>query len=117
MSNANERHCEAMVHVEHALSARRSGDHERAQPLFATALQLEIEAVELVTTQPSRAILLRSAAWLALETGDVSEAERLAACGLADGDVPLRVQAELRAVIDEARLRMASLDANVPGSR
>lgn len=116
MTHANERHGEAMVHVDDALSARRSGDHEHAQHLFATALQLELEEVEHVTTQPSRAILLRSAAWMALETGDVREAARLAARGLSDVDVPRRVQTELRAVADEARIRLASLDATVRGS-
>lgn len=106
MSAANQPHHDAMALVEDALAARRRGDHERARELFAEALHLELAAAQHVSTQPSRSILFRSAAWLALEAEDASEAERLAACGLADHGVPNRVKDELRAVAEEARLRL-----------
>ena len=106
MSNSTQLHQDAMARVEDALVARRRGAHERARELFQAALALELESAEQVTSQPSRSILFRSAAWLALEAEDPSEAERLAACGLADRGVPNRVKDELRAVAEEARLRL-----------
>jgi hypothetical protein len=106
VSNSTQLHQDAMARVEDALVARRRGAHERARELFQAALALELESAEQVTSQPSRSILFRSAAWLALEAEDPSEAERLAACGLADRGVPNRVKDELRAVAEEARLRL-----------
>jgi hypothetical protein len=70
VTDANQRHQDAMARVEEALLARRRGDHERARELFTIALRLELESAEQVPTQPSRSILFRSAAWLALEPRD-----------------------------------------------
>lgn len=106
MNESTKLHHEAMEHVDGALAARRAGDHPRAREGFARALELERRAAEGEQTQPSRSILFRSAAWLALEAEDAAEAERLAACGLADRHVPERVKGELRAVAEEARLRL-----------
>ncbi|MCA9577724.1 MAG: tetratricopeptide repeat protein [Polyangiales bacterium] len=106
MSEANELHNRAMALVESALGARRRGDHAEARDVFAEAQRLELASAQKAETQPSRSILFRSAAWLALEAEDASEAERLAACGLADIGVPNKVKVELRAVAEEARLRL-----------
>ena len=105
MNETTELHHDAMARVDDALAARRAGDHPRAREGFAQALVWERRAAEVELTQPSRSILFRSAAWLALEAEDAAEAERLAACGLADRDVPERIKGELRAVAEEARLR------------
>ncbi len=99
-------HDEAMATADEGDLARRRGDHEAALAFFAQALEMERRAAEAEPTQPSRCILFRSAAWLALEAEDASEAERLAACGLADRGLPDRVKTELRAVAEEARLRL-----------
>ncbi len=106
MNDRTKLHHEAMARVDDALVLRRAGAHTRARDAFACALDLERRAADAETTQPSRSILYRSAAWLALEAEDAAEAERLAACGLADRDVPDRVKGELRAVAEEARMRL-----------
>ena len=99
-------HDEAMAIADQGDRARRCGDHSGAREHFAQAMALERRAADGETTQPSRSILYRSAAWLALEAEDAAEAERLAACGLADREVPERIKGELRAVAEDARLRL-----------
>jgi hypothetical protein len=102
-------HEEAMASADAGDRARRAGDHAAARGHFERALALERQAATAETTQPSRSILFRSAAWLALEAEDPLEAERLAACGLADVEVPDRVRTELRAVSEECRVRLTRL--------
>lgn len=79
-----------------AMAAEDEGRH-------ADALDMERRAALAETTQPSRAILLRSAATIALAMGDHAEALRLARLGLEGLDVPARVQGELVDVVLEAR--------------
>lgn len=106
MTDTAALHDEAMAIADEGDRARRTGDHPEAREYFARAMALERRAADAETTQPSRSILYRSAAWLALEAEDAVEAERLAACGLSDREVPDRVKGELRAVAEEARLRL-----------
>ena len=63
---------------------RRAGKPEAARACYVEALAAERDAAMATTTQPSRAILLRSAAWLAVNAGDHAEALRLADIGLDD---------------------------------
>ena len=95
-----ELHEEAMNLVDLAVAAQREGKPSLA--IFRHALTLEIEAAGLVTIEPSRSILYRSAAALALEAGKAQEAERLATLGL-DGDPPPEIAAELREFIGAAK--------------
>ena len=74
--------------------------------MFMRALETEREASQLEDTEPSRGILLRSAAWLALEADQPREAERLAAEGLRSTHVSDRVANELRAVMEAAWTRL-----------
>lgn len=106
MTDTTMLHDQAMEHADAGDSARRRGDHEAARAHFSHALKLERDAAIAETTQPSRSILFRSAAWLALEAEDARLAERLASSGLSDCDVPERIQLELRAVSEEARMRI-----------
>lgn len=106
MNPISQLHREAMESVDAALAERRAGNHIAARNHFITALEQERQAAEATLTQPSRSILFRSAAWLSLEAEDAAEAERLAACGLADRNVPDRIKSELRAVAEESRLRL-----------
>lgn len=59
----------------------------------------EAAALQAGDAEPSRSVLMRSAAWIALQAGDLRRAERLAAGGLAARDVPDRLRHELREVI------------------
>lgn len=106
MNHAQKLHFDAMSKVDEAEIARRAKDHARAKTLFTEALELERAAAEAATTQPGRAILFRSAGWIALEAENPEEAERLAAKGLADVDVSDQRKEELRAVLEEARMRI-----------
>lgn len=106
MTTATERHHQAMARAEDGDRLRRAGRHDDARAAYEDALQLERRAAELARRQPSRGILLRSAAWLALEAEQPREAERLAACALAAEDIGDRIAEELRAVMEEARIRM-----------
>lgn len=106
MTDSATLHDRAMELADAGDAARRSGEYDAARELFRNALQLERDAAEFESTEPSRSILFRSAAWLALEAEEPQEAERLAACGLATRDVPDRLRSELRAVAEEARMRI-----------
>ena len=96
-------HDQAMDLSHRADCARDAGDHDDARALYAAALDLERRAAESVVSEPSRGILHRSAAWLALEVGEPGEAARLALAGLAAQGVPERVRRELRDVLAAAR--------------
>lgn len=111
MITSVKRHDEAMVLAEDADLHRRRGNHAEARKCFAQALALERAVASEESTEPSRSILYRSAAWLALEAEEPREAERLGALGLSGSNVPDRVADELRAVMEEARLR---LHASIP---
>lgn len=102
--SATARHDEAMALTDAADALRRAGD-PRCVATFARAADLEREAAELAgTSEPSRAILYRSAAWLALAAGDPDGAALLALDGL-DGDGP---RADLLAVLRAAEQAMAA---------
>lgn len=82
--------------------ARRAGDLDGARAHYTRALALEREVALAERTQPWRGISLRSAAWLAVNAGELDEALRMARLGLADVGVPEGTRAELQEVIDEA---------------
>lgn len=108
--NVKELHRQAMAHADDGDFARRSGDSDLAKACFSEAMALEREAAELCESQPSRSILLRSAAWLALSAGDSKEAKRLAEKGLSDPDVPERMRSELRDVLEKAGQQISGQD-------
>jgi len=92
-------HQEAMEFAQQAMAARDQG---RAQKLFRSAFEKEREAAEALAgelrQEPTRAILFRSAATLALDCGDLAEAERLARKGLA-GEPPEEQRRELEEIL------------------
>lgn len=96
---------------------RRRGSFVEASQKFADAYQFEAEAAAAVTVEPSRSILYRSAAWLALEAGRARDAERMAAKGLAGDAVPKRVAQELRAVLEDAQYSLNTPEAPAPGEK
>lgn len=105
MSTIREDHRQAIDLAERAFVAQRLGDHTHARELFRQAFEYERQAAESVASdlaaEPTRSVLLRSAATLALDCGKIREAERLAAIGLW-GDPPPEIAEELRDVIEQA---------------
>src|SRR5205809_161203 len=99
MKSAGEYHDRAMELADRALAARRQRDSEQASAWFREALTLEQRAAGLVAPdlalEPTRSVLHRSAAALAIECGELREAERLIAAALA-GYPPDEIAEELR---------------------
>ena len=102
----NEMHQEAMELAWEADRAKKHGNEAEAQALYRRALVLETQAADEVPfgIEPSRSILYRSAATLALDCGLGQEAEQLANTGLM-GTPPTDIAAELHEVIERARKR------------
>lgn len=101
---ATDRHEAAMTLADRADAANR-----RVRALFLAASVEEEEAAKLAdASEPSRSILYRSAAWLALNAGDPARALDLARRGLRRSvlPVPPEIAAELRAVGRVARATM-----------
>src|SRR6266567_2641871 len=99
-----ELHREAMSLADRALVARLSGDTVGASALLREAYRHEREAAERVSSQqelePTRSVLHRSAASLALECNELREAEKLVALALA-GDPPTEIADELRDLLEQ----------------
>jgi hypothetical protein len=106
-SVVRERHLEAMSLCDSAVVAREGGDYARATELFRQAFELERKAAAAVaenqSLEPTRSVLHRSAATLAIECGDYRAAERLIATALA-GDPPVEIAEELRDLLEQVNL-------------
>lgn len=85
--------------AERGFISRRVGEYDAAVQLFVQAFNLEFEAANLATKEPSRSVFFRSAATLALHARLYREAERAIALGLA-GDPPPEIAEELREVFE-----------------
>lgn len=97
MKQINELHKRAMDAADRADAARRAGSDAEAMLFFREAFSAEREAALLVPTdlEPTRSVLLRSAASLAIECGDLREAERLVGMALSS-DGPEEIREEIR---------------------
>ena len=104
INRINEVHEEAMDLADEADRAKKRSNIDEAQALYRRALTLETQAADEIPfgTEPSRSILYRSAATLALLCHLEIEAERLANEGLA-GTPPADIADELREVLEQAR--------------
>ena len=95
-----ELHNQAMAITTPTIFTDLTDDDKRS--LFRQGLELERRAADRIAraqeSEPTRSILYRSAAWMAVHAGEPDEALRLAREGLA-GFPPQRVQAELDEVI------------------
>jgi hypothetical protein len=87
--------------MELAQEADTAPDAARARELFRAAFEKEREAAELLQDrldlEPTRSVLLRSAASLAVDCHDFPEAERLLEKGLA-GKPPADIAEEMRSL-------------------
>ena len=108
MSQIKEKHTTAMDLAEAAFVAKLRGDLEQASLLTKQAFSLEQEAAALIAHQldaePTRSVLHRSAATLAIECGEFKAAERLIATALS-GNPPLYIASELKDLFIQINLR------------
>jgi hypothetical protein len=99
MSQIQMLHQQAMDLAEAAAVARLKGTPEQAAQLTRQAFEREIQAAALIATtldaEPTRSVLHRSAASLAIECGELRAAERLIATALS-GNPPLEIAEELK---------------------
>lgn len=99
MNDINKMHDKAMELADQAFIARRQGDETAALELSREALKLETSAAEALKenldSEPTRSILFRSAASLAIDCADHRNAERLISMALA-GNPPEDIADELR---------------------
>src|ERR1700722_16726188 len=104
MSDIRDKHREAMEHTDLALEARRHGQNDSSQAHFKMAFQLESEAAQMIaddlTAEPTRSVLLRSAASLALDCGLAAEAGKLIRLAFV-GKPPAHIASELRSLQKE----------------
>jgi len=98
----NELHSTAMSIAEQAFIAQRKAQLGEAKQLSREAFAYEREAAMLLLNdyeiEPTRSVLFRSAACLALDFDDYRKAERMIAFGLS-GNPPLDILEELRELL------------------
>lgn len=117
MSTISELHDRAMELADQAFLARRRGNTDHAIELTRKALEQEIAATKLLEqnadAEPTRSVLYRSAASLAIDCGELREAERLIAAALS-GEPPVEIAEELRDLLEQAHfarhLRLQNVD-------
>lgn len=102
-------HHAAMEALDEAEAAKRQKDDARAKTAMRRAFVLEARAAAGVPNdlEPTRSVLYRSAASIAVELGETIEARRLAYEGLR-GEAPFEIKLELFHVLDGLENRSAS---------
>ena len=102
MSALDKFHDEAMDAAFLAEMEKRQGNQERAQKLFAQALELELKAIKEMNepVEPTYSVLHRSAGWLALDCSNPRLAEQLASKALA-GNPQAKIADELRDLLEQ----------------
>jgi hypothetical protein len=104
LQKVKDLHREAMRLVDEAEAARRNGNLLAARERLRQAFDQERQAADLVAAdlahEPTRSVLHRSAASLALECGALREAERLIAVALS-GNPPDEIAEELRDLLEQ----------------
>lgn len=103
MPQVKDLHHEAMRLVDEAEAARREGNKTLHRERLRQAFQRERQAADIAQSdakEPTRSVLHRSAASLALECGALREAERLIATALS-GDPPDEIADELRDLLEQ----------------
>ena len=109
MPSVHELHQQAMDLAEEAFIQRRRGNYDTARTLFLESLHLEQTAAEQLIpardNEPSRSILYRSAASLALNGEDFNTASNLVQEALR-GYPPPEIHEELWSVYEDARFAL-----------
>jgi len=108
VSNAVESHRQAMEFVDEALVARQGGHEKKYARLMKSALELERAAADQTALEtgfePTRSVLHRSAASIALDCGELSVAEQLICRGLL-GKPPEEIADELRNLLEQVNFK------------
>ena len=108
MSQIQDLHRQAMDLAELALTAKLRGDLEQADRLSRQAFEKEVSAATLVASdlnaEPTRSVLHRSAASLAIDCGEFQAADRLIATALS-GNPPQKIVDELKDLFIRINLR------------
>ncbi len=108
MNEIQEKHTTAMDLAEAAFVAKLRGDLEQALLLTRQAFEYEQAAATLIANQldvePTRSVLHRSAATLAVNCGELEAAERLIATALS-GNPPSKIAEELKDLFIQINLR------------
>ena len=103
--SVRDQHEEAMRLADQAFAAKRHGNLSEANAHFQEALQWERQAAQSVpnspASEPTRSILYRSAASLALACEEYREAERLISAALC-GSPPDEIAKQLRLLLQQA---------------
>lgn len=104
MKEVKALHAEAMEIAEQAHLAKLRAEYELSRELSEKAFYLELRAATRVLgkhkLEPTRSVLARSAASLALDCGQYREAERIIAAALA-GEPPVEIATELRDLLEQ----------------
>jgi hypothetical protein len=104
MSKINDLHEKAMEFCDEAFFAKRNGDLDAFTNFSRQALELETEAANLLKdnfeAEPSRSILYRSAASMAIDCKEYRQAEKLISMALV-GNPPNEIVAELRELSEQ----------------
>jgi hypothetical protein len=99
MTQIQDLHQTAMDLAETADLAKLRGEIEQSQQLLQQAFEMETRAAQILIdrpdAEPTRSILYRSAASLAIDCGEPTQAERLIATALS-GNPPPEIAEELK---------------------
>ena len=102
--SCDQLHQKAMDEANVAMIAEKKGQQDQALKHYKLAFQYEKEAAMTMaydfTIEPSRSVLFRSAAFLAIKAKLYQDAERMAAFGLI-GNPPAEIAMELREALQE----------------
>ena len=108
MSQIQELHKQAMDLAEAAFTAKVRGNLKQASQVSRQAFEKESQAAALIANQldaePTRSVLHRSAATLAIDCGEFQAAERLIAIALS-GNPPQNIAQELKDLFIKINLR------------
>ena len=111
MSDTRELHDSAMDLFELGLLTARAGNLDRSRRLLNEALEKEAQAADSVagdyTLEPTRSILCRSAASIALRIGDLKRARRYIDAGLS-GNSPEDIREEMTTLREQILVQEAA---------
>ncbi|MGA7731460.1 MAG: hypothetical protein WCD37_09330 [Chloroflexia bacterium] len=111
-NSMDELHDQAMELADQAFIAKRRGDLAAAQELYHRAFRLEAQAADLVkddlSAEPTRSVLYRSAAAMAIDAMELEDARRLIDEALS-GSPPKEIEQELLAL--EQYSKQAQVDS------
>lgn len=105
-------HNEAMDLASKANFFKRLGDQEAAKEHYEKAFEKEEQAVMILEDkhdcEPTRGVLFRSAAWLAINAGMYEDGREMAMKGLQGKQLHNEIKAELEEALAEAHEKLKS---------